>query len=75
MVGVHKAVGVVTNIYGEPLSEDMFNLTENSNEKMKFFWNLKIQGNIKKGSIKNLQINRNLDIDFEEDEEELEDGF
>ena len=75
MLGVHKAVGVVTNIYGEPWSEDMFNLTENSNEKMNFFWNLKIQGNIKKGNIKNLQINRNLDIDFEEDEEELEDGF
>ena len=75
MLGVHKAVGVVANIYSEPLSEDMFNLTENSNEKMKLFWNLKLQGNVKKGSIKNLQIKANLEIDFEEDEEELGDGF
>ena len=75
MLGVHKAVGVVTNIYGEPLSEDMFNLTENSNEKMKLFRDLKIQGDLKKGSIKNLQIKVNLDLDFEEDEEELGDDF
>ena len=53
----------------------MFNLTENLQEKMKLFWNLKLQGNVKKGSIKNLHIKANLDIDFEEDEEELEDNF
>ena len=53
----------------------MFNLTKNLHEKMKLFWNLKLQGNVKKGSIKNLQIKANLDIDFEEDEEELGDNF
>ena len=53
----------------------MFNLTENSNEKMKLFWNLKLQGNVKKGSIKILHINGNLDIDFEDDEEQLGDDF
>ena len=36
MLGVHKAAGVVTNIYRKPLSEDMFNLTEKSNEKRNF---------------------------------------
>ena len=74
MLGVQKAVGVVTNICSEPFSEDMFHLTENSVEKMKGFCYLKPQGNVK-GSIKNLQIKANLDIDFEENEEELEDDF
>ena len=41
---------------------------------MKVFCYLKLQGNVK-GSIKNLQIKANLDIDFEENEEELEDDF
>ena len=41
---------------------------------MKGFCYLKLQGNVK-GSIKNLQIKANLDIDFEENEEELEDDF
>ena len=41
---------------------------------MKGFCYLKPQGNVK-GSIKNLQIKANLDIDFEENEEELEDDF
>ena len=54
---------------------DMFNLTENSNEKMKLFWNLKLQRNVKKGSIKILHINGNLDIDFEDHEEQLGDDF
>ena len=75
MLGVHKAVGVVTNFYSETLFKDVFNLTENLNDKMKLFWNLNLQGNVKKGSIKNLQIKANLDIDFEEDEEELGDVF
>ena len=75
MLGVHKAVGVVTNIYSETLFKDVFNLTENLNDKMKLFWNLNLQGNVKKGSIKNLQIKANLDIDFEEGEEELGDIF
>ena len=66
---------LLQNIYNKPLPEDMFNLTENLQEKMKLFWNLKLQGNVKKGSIKNLHIKANLDIDFEEDEEELEDNF
>ena len=75
MLGVHKAVGVVTNFYSETLFKDVFNLTENLNDKMKLFWNLNLQGNVKKGSIKNLQIKANLDIDFEEGEEELGDVF
>ena len=75
MLGVHKAVGVVTNFYSETLFKDVFNLTENLNDKMKLFRNLNLQGNVKKGSIKNLQIKANLDIDFEEGEEELGDVF
>ena len=75
MLGVHKAVGAVTNFYSETLFKDVFNLTENLNDKMKLFWNLNLQGNVKKGSIKNLQIKANLDIDFEEGEEELGDVF
>ena len=75
MLGVHKAVGVVTNFYSETLFKDVFNLTENLNDKMKLFWNLNLQGNVKKESIKNLQIKANLDIDFEEGEEELGDVF
>ena len=75
MLGVHKVEGVVKNIYTESLSEDMFDLTENSNEKVKLCWNLTLQGNIKKRRIKYLQIKANLENGFEVDEEELGDDF
>ena len=75
MLRVHKVEGVVKNIYTESLSEDMFDLTENSNEKVKLFWNLTLQGNIKKRRIKYLQIKANLENGFEVDEEELGDDF
>ena len=75
MLGVHKVEGVVKNIYTESLSEDMFDLTENSNEKVKLCWNLTLQGNIKKRRIKYLQIKANLENGLEVDEEELGDEF
>ena len=43
MLDVHGSKGVIMNIYGEVLCDDMIGLTENAMELMEQFFELKLQ--------------------------------
>ena len=72
MLDAHGSKGVVMNIYGEVLCDDMIGLTENAMELMEQFFELKLQSkNILHKFKKNyLKIDAETNIEFESDSED-----
>ena len=63
----------ITNIFGEVLSLDLYNFTENVNEKMQMFWDMITEGNpINKKKYEYLRIEENVNLDIDSDDTEDE---
>ena len=72
MLDAHGSKGVVMNIYGEVLCDDMIGLTENAMELTEQFFELKLQSKNTLNKLKKnyLKIDPQTNVEFESDSED-----
>ena len=73
MLSNDEAMGMVTNIYGEPLCNDLDDFTKKLSDKMALFWDIVGKGGpLANNMYPNLQIKENLDIEIDMDSDSSE---